>query len=660
MYPPGHPHLTTALLGFNDRIHTLLRSRPSLSIGVARKQLVIEGVATDPDNPLLRELALKLHRHQLGAVKIMPDIQDHEIAEFLALLVQDPHLTGESLGRPTSGDLRRWENLWLFPLAYDQLELIEAEEGEEAPGAGDRGRGAQLWVGLASAALAGDHDAPPPQHAAAADPSEVAKAIEDHGRETTYDQVIVGYLLQIADELKTEPNPEHSALNRRVSRLVNSLNPETLKRLLDMGGSVGQRQRFVLDATQGMAVNAVMELVKAAAEASSQNMSTSLVRLLNKLAVHAEAGSTETRQGADRELREHVRRLVSGWELDDPNPHAYTDILEGMARARPAGAAVLPESPPEPERLLQMAIEVDGIGETVMRAADLLVTEGRFGVALDVLEKAPRRNETATILFDYLVTAARLRTLLEDENTIDFDVVDRLSRRLGAAAAEPLLDAYAGAEQRAVRRKLHDRVVTIGAGIGPQVVARLVDTPWYVQRNMLTLLGAMPTWPPGFDPQRWSEHEDPRVRREAYRLLWRMEDRRATALIEAVADPDEGIQRMALAAATEGCPPALGTTLERIATDTLQEAEVRALALRAVVTLRRTETLPILLQLATARKGLLRRLSLREKGPVMLAALAGLPLFVQEGKDAAAAVALATQSTDAQIRGAVRRKGGRG
>ena len=54
MYPPGHPHLNTALVGFNDRIHTLLATRPSISIGVARKQLVIEGVATDPDIPLLR------------------------------------------------------------------------------------------------------------------------------------------------------------------------------------------------------------------------------------------------------------------------------------------------------------------------------------------------------------------------------------------------------------------------------------------------------------------------------------------------------------------------------------------------------------------------------------------------------------------------------
>src|SRR6478735_4414985 len=178
IYPPGHPLLNSALVGFNDRIHALLAGRTQISIGVARRQLVIEGVATDPENPLLRDLALKLHRHQLGAVKLMADIQDHEVAEFLALLVQDPYLTKQSLGKPRDGgDLRRWEHIWLFPPAYDQLELVEEGEGEETAPPNDRGRGGQLWVGLASAALAGEDD---PTKLGGVDPAEVAKAINDH------------------------------------------------------------------------------------------------------------------------------------------------------------------------------------------------------------------------------------------------------------------------------------------------------------------------------------------------------------------------------------------------------------------------------------------------------------------------------------------------
>jgi hypothetical protein len=654
IYPPGHPHLNTALVGFNDRIHAVLAGRSQISIGVARRQLVIEGVATDPDNPLLRDLALKLHRHQLGAVKIMADVQDHEVAEFLALLVQDPYLTKVSLGkRDEAGDLRRWEHIWLFPLAYDQLELIEGSD--EDRGADDGGRGGQLWVGLASAALAGEGDP-----TRAADPTEVAKAIDDHARETTYDQQIVGYLLQIADELKHDADPEKSALNKRVSRLVNSLQPQTLSRLLEMGGDLDQRHRFVLDATQGMAVNAVMELVKAAADASSQNMSTSLVRLLNKLAVHAEVGGKETRLGADRELRDHVRRLVSGWNLDDPNPNSYTDILEGMSRNRPERRAVVTDHEAEPLRVLQMSVEVDGIGETVMLAADAMVSAGHLGAALDVLEGAPRKNEAAMTLFDYLVTPERLVLLLADEAKIDFDVVDRVARRLGSSAAEPLLDAYAAADNRTVRRKLHDRVAAIGPGIGPQVVARLTGTPWYVQRNMLTLIASMNQWPEGFTPEPWARHDDARVRREAYKLLFRVADRRSAALGAALSDADDGVQRLALGTAAEGCPPALADRLEGMASDLFKSGEIRGLALRAVGGLRRASTRDLALKIAVQKGGLLRRARLHGKSPELLAALRVLAQQWSDDDDAERALALAEASEDNEIRTAGRRRGGKG
>ncbi|MEP6744994.1 MAG: hypothetical protein ABJB33_05815, partial [Gemmatimonadota bacterium] len=224
----------------------------------------------------------------------------------------------------------------------------------------------------------------------------------------------------------------------------------------------------------------------------------------------------------------------------------------------------------------------------------------------------------------------------------------------------PLLDAYAAAEQRAVRRKLHDRVSTIGAGIGPEVVKRLSDTPWYVQRNMLTLLASMPTWPDGFTPEPWARHEDPRVRREAYRLLFRLPDKRSAALTQALADPDEGIERMALAAATEGCPPVMAVRLEMLAGDPARSPEMRALALRAVGGLRRLETLPILLDAAIVKGGFLRRARLHEKGPELLAALSVLAQFWTNDEDAAAALALAEKSEDPQVRTAGRRRGGKG
>jgi len=207
-----------------------------------------------------------------------------------------------------------------------------------------------------------------------------------------------------------------------------------------------------------------------------------------------------------------------------------------------------------------------------------------------------------------------------------------------------------------VRRKLHDRVSVIGPGIGEKVVARLTGTPWYVQRNMLTLLASMPTWPEGYSPEPWARHEDPRVRREAYRLLFRLPDKRSSALTAALADDDEGIERLALAVATEGCPPAMGPRLEAVASDPERSPEMRALAIRAVGGLRRPDTLPILLEASQVKGGFLRRTRLHEKGPELLAALSVLAQYWSQDDEAGVVLALAAKSDDPQIRAAIRRR----
>src|SRR5215207_4981959 len=70
IYPPGHPLLDQAVDLVHRAVGRLMLDRPALSIGVARRQLIIEGVATDSTHPLLAELAAKLHRHHIGAVKL--------------------------------------------------------------------------------------------------------------------------------------------------------------------------------------------------------------------------------------------------------------------------------------------------------------------------------------------------------------------------------------------------------------------------------------------------------------------------------------------------------------------------------------------------------------------------------------------------------------
>src|SRR5205807_1093343 len=121
----------------------------------------------------------------------------------------------------------------------------------------------------------------------------------------------------------------------------------------------------------GMAVDAVLDIVQAAAESSHQTISHSLVRMLSKLAAHAETGVAAVRPQADAALRDQVRQLLQGWTLQDPNPGQYGAALERMARAAPARATTADgEHASEPDRLVAMALEIDAVNAHVLAAAE--------------------------------------------------------------------------------------------------------------------------------------------------------------------------------------------------------------------------------------------------------------------------------------------------
>ena len=103
MYPPEHPSLRPAADSVTRRVLSMLESRQSLAVGVARKQLVIEGIATDSKNPVLTDLASRLHSHHLGAVSFTQGVSPFEVQSFLEMVAADPKRSGEPIGlRPAT------------------------------------------------------------------------------------------------------------------------------------------------------------------------------------------------------------------------------------------------------------------------------------------------------------------------------------------------------------------------------------------------------------------------------------------------------------------------------------------------------------------------------------------------------------------------------
>ncbi len=693
IYPAGHPMLATTVERLERRLRPLLERRESLSLGVARSQLVIEGVATEETHAVLRELAERLHHHHLGAVRINARVGSAELRDFLITVGIDQGKDALPLGLQPIERVPQWPNIRLYPLAYENLELLGGEDSDvdlHLAGAKERAdgaRAARLWVGLARAALAGrggaaggaptPAPAPTPHRSpetagpsgeeegaalsesaaaagsaevAAADPAAVAQAIDEHHREEAYDQVIVGYLLQIADELRTADGRDAVALRSRVSRLLGTIRPETLRNLLEMGNDVGQRQKFVLDATQGMAVDAVIELLRAAADVSHQTISHSMLRLLSKLAVHAEHGAADRRTDADAALRENVRMLVGQWTLEDPNPDAYRSVLEGMSRARPRLDTVAAAAfPVEEQRLVQMALEIGVAGDSTWRAVEAMVAKRQLPALIAMLERGPR-PAVAQRIWERVATPELIRALVAEPQP-DWPSLDRLVARVGLGAASALTDALEDSEDARRHGQIVNLLARLGDDVGPVIARRLPQSTPAVQAQLLLLLGKLDTLPAELDAAAWARDRTPAVRREAIKLLWRRPETREQGIMLGVLDVDERTVLAALNEAAHSCPrAALPVLMNRVDRDDIP-ASLRALAIRTVASIRSPDVVDWMLRFVmVGRKRFFGGERLAPKSPELLAALTALGSYWPRDPRVVATLARAAKSPDAEIR----------
>jgi hypothetical protein len=654
IYPGTHPLLVAAVDSLARKLAVFLEQTPTLSIGVARRQLIIEGIATDENHPILRDFAARLHRHQIGALRLSRGLEKEELAEVLATIAADGGRVEQPLGLMGPEVLQRWRNARLFPLTFDQLELIEdgldgaAVEGEDAREA--RTRAAQLWIGLARAALARDATAELPT----TDPTTVARAIDAHQGDSAYDQIVVGYMLQIADELNTDEERTAAPLRDRVSKLVRQMEPRTLKRLLTMGGDSAQRFQFAVNASHGLAVDAVIDVVRAAADASGQSISSSLSRMLAKLAAHADrTPGSAVQVRSDAELRDQVRRLISSWDLADPNPDDYSAALDGIAR-HTATHDVEAGSDAEPQRMLQLALEVSTIGPHTERIFSEMLARTDVTPLLDLLEDAPEGTTRDTLL-SRVVTSERLIDLLHCEMP-NARLAERLALRLREVAVDPVINLLEDEEER-LHAWASDMLVRLADVSGGRIVERLPGAPVHAQRQMLHIIDRLGEWPREFSPEPYATSPDASVRREAVKLMLRRDETREAGIVIGLGDTDERTLGIALAAALKGCPtPAVPILMRRIDASALS-AELRARGIRALAASGSLDAMRWIARRTVKKHWLLRTPVLREKSPQLISSIAGLAAHWSSAPEAAQVLALVAKSKDADLRSAAARTG---
>ena len=645
IYPQGHPQVAATVDRCVRKLDAVLNEPDPVAFAVARNQIVIGNVSTDPANALMRELAQRLHRQRIGSIHILPGVRRDELADFLYASSM------EADDRPQiaiAAQYTRWPHITVSELTYDRLELMGEESGltdEQNQRAGAK----LIWIALARATLTLGNE---PENDDLLNPRVLASALNTR-RSPEYDQAVVGFLMDLTESLKGPPSEDTVAVTGQLSDLIRSLQPEALNRLLEMGGDAEKRNRLVKDASQHLAAGAVLALVQSAAKVSNQTLSSSLLRLLGKLALQAEKGGSLTRAGASNEMRNQVAQLVDDWDARRMNPEGYQGALDRMAQRRGLALTQQRRHPCEPKRLVAIALETDTLGGPVWLAVNQLISNGGIAMLLDLLDRAPANNATANELWPLVATPDNLRHLLREEQ-IEPALLERITTRMGLDVVELLLDGLEMSETRTMRRKLLDLLARFGNDAGPMIVKRLMseDIPWYVQRNLLTLLVLLPKTPEGFSPQTFLSHTDERVRREALKLLLRMPKHRETTIVVALSDRDDGIVKTAMAAALDHCPSSALPLIMRNCERRSVNPEMRALGIRVVGAAGVPDTLDWLLAYAAKRTKILGRMKLLPKSMEMLAALSGLAHGWNDDPRVRSVLETAQKSMDAEVRAA--------
>jgi hypothetical protein len=234
---------------------------------------------------------------------------------------------------------------------------------------------------------------------------------------------------------------------------------------------------------------------------------------------------------------------------------------------------------------------------------------------------------------------------------MDHDAVAALVHRLGSIAVDSLLDRLARASDRSTRAAIMKQLLDLGSSVGSAAVARLPDAPWFLQRNILVLLGKRGSWPAEFSPVTYAVHADARIRREGIKLLLESKAHHDEGVRMGLEDVDDGIVAMALASALESCPVEVLPQVERIAADWRRSSEMRVTAVRILARTRGPQVVPLLVGIALTKRFWFWT-SLAAKSPELLAAVSALAAHWRDHPLAAPVLALARGHSDPDVRAA--------
>ena len=563
-YGATHPMVVSTeeeALALLDRV---LATRSTFTVGVAKHELLLIGQSIPGASGTMRELAARLHRRGVGALtfhagvtlsnlQLMLEWLAHEAARDEAPTetpVQPPQITGIIIGR----------------LAYDALMLGDADRMVDASitalwqalaQIASDGTGREYGFGTArsfdaGAAAGDDQSASDVLEREEEHVSEIAQSLQQLVSQPEFARRTAVALMNLAAQGAQAPPELRARIGQRLHGVISRLGDSSFAPIIRGLGQRAEQQEFMLQVVDVLPVLAVSNWLQVAARATEQELSHHLIRLMTKLSQHA---ANKKQVLSDTTFRDAAKDLVEGWVLSDPNPEEHVRLLdrialvhEGTVQAMSRDVSADDSGLTEAARVVQMALEIDVVGDDAIAAATAVVESGKLPHLLSWLDEAGA-TDSARLLRDHIMAPEAVRKLLQ-QNPVNAPAARALLNTLDISMSDTLLEALSAAESREARDLILERLRSFGEPLRTTLIGRLDGATWFFARNLLGLLRDLIVGQKGNSDVgamlKFLDHENPMVRVEAVRMLLDLDAVRDAAIRRGLQDPDERVANAVL------------------------------------------------------------------------------------------------------------------
>jgi hypothetical protein len=254
----------------------------------------------------------------------------------------------------------------------------------------------------------------------------------------------------------------------------------------------------------------------------------------------------------DELLREEAPTSVWPIERIEPRMREMEPVYLLQRRARVIMRVIEVESDDDEYRALAIELE---------RSFPEFILQGQYIATEEVLEVFARHLDPASgrtveqrqVAREILLRFCNQHTLREVVRNLagkprtQIDAATRIFQSLGPMAIPALLEALSQEASRPIRLHLVRMLSAMGDAALPEIQKHLRDQRWFFVRNLVWIIGEIGE--PRFARYLGliADHDDLRVRQEVIKALAKLGGTKAAEfLVEALEDPDEGIQLIAI------------------------------------------------------------------------------------------------------------------